>query len=141
MQREFGFVLEGRAIVVDDLRVRATGRGVELPTAPVEAPPSGSLPAPAAQELVYFEQGGRQLTPAFLLGTLLPGHQVPGPAILIDAISTVVVEPGAVAHITPAGDVRIELGEQQAQRGGSTACDPIQLAIFSHRQAWQRGHA
>ena len=32
-QREFGFVLEDRAILVDDTRVRATGRAVDLPTA------------------------------------------------------------------------------------------------------------
>ncbi len=30
-QREFGFVLEDRAILVDDTRVRATGRAVDLP--------------------------------------------------------------------------------------------------------------
>ena len=32
-QREFGFVLEDRAILVDDVRVRTTGRAVELPRA------------------------------------------------------------------------------------------------------------
>ena len=32
-RREFGFVLEGRSIVVDDVRVRATGRAVKLPRA------------------------------------------------------------------------------------------------------------
>jgi hypothetical protein len=32
-QREFGFVLEDRAIIVDDVRVRATGRAADLPTA------------------------------------------------------------------------------------------------------------
>lgn len=56
--------------------------------------------------------------------------------MLIDNISTIVVEPGATAHVTAARDVRIELGEAAAGGGGAglgTECDPIQLAIFSHR--------
>ena len=64
-----------------------------------------------------------------------------GPAILIDEISTIVVEPDCTAHVTSERDVRIELA-QQAQQGQEEAqqaqqevpCDPIQLAIFSHRQ-------
>lgn len=67
--------------------------------------------------------------------------------MLIDNISTIVVEPGCTAHITVNQDVRIELGQQQAAAAASegaagaapaaaaadTECDPIQLAIFSHR--------
>ncbi|EFN55823.1 hypothetical protein CHLNCDRAFT_145342 [Chlorella variabilis] len=96
-QREFGFKLERRAILVDDLRVRASGRHTELPEAEQE-------PADA------------------------------GPVMLIDDISTIVVEPGWTAHITASRDVRIELGQRQQQHVSSdTECDPIQLAIFSHR--------
>ena len=136
----------------------------------------GPLPAPAATTSAYFEEGGRQATPAYLLSSLQPGHTVPGakpgstlgacapqaqrpafhtqlytarphlpppgPAVLIDAISTVVVEPGCTAQLTTSHDVRIELGAAAAGSGGSGAtaaadevCDPIQLAIFSHRHA------
>ena len=57
-----------------------------------------------------------------------------GPVMLIDDISTIVVEPGCTAHITASRDVRIELGQRQQQHVSSdTECDPIQLAIFSHR--------
>jgi 5-oxoprolinase (ATP-hydrolysing) len=67
---------------------------------------------------------------------LRPGHAVPGPAILIDDISTVLIEPRCTAHITAAGDVRIDVGGSAPTAGvappGAEA-DPIQLAIFSHR--------
>ena len=53
--------------------------------------------------------GGRQETPAYLLNTLKPGHVVEGPAILIDDISTVVVEPECTAYITAGQDIRIEV--------------------------------
>jgi 5-oxoprolinase (ATP-hydrolysing) len=107
--------------------------------------PAGPLPEPAAVVQAYFEEGGRQATPAYLLPALAGGHAVRGPALLIDAISTVVVEPGATAHVTPDHNVRIELaaasaaGRQRAagqDSAGSEAeaeADPIQLAIFSHR--------
>ena len=57
-----------------------------------------------------------------------------GPAILIDDISTVVVEPRCVAHVTAGRDLRIELrADAGASAQAQTECDPIQLAVFSHR--------
>ncbi len=95
----------------------------------------------------FFEPLGRQPTPAYDLGSLSPGHVVPGPALLIDAISTVVVEPGWAAHVTGGHNVRMEAtGEQQGGQqgdgvmeedgvggGAAVECDPVRLAIFSHR--------
>jgi 5-oxoprolinase (ATP-hydrolysing) len=79
-----------------------------------------------------------QMTPVYQLDALEPGHQLQGPAILINEISTIVVEPDCTAHLTALGDVRIEVhaqaqSESDGQTGASMACDPVQLAIFSHR--------
>ena len=72
-----------------------------------------------------------------MLRDLRAGHSVPGPAIVLDDISTVVVEPGCTAHVTPAGDLRVEVGSASAgPHQAPIECDPIQLAIFSHRCAW-----
>lgn len=80
------------------------------------------------------QAGGRQDTPVYLLRDLQPGHAVPGPAIVLDDISTVVVEPACTAHVTPAGDLRVDVGTAAAgPQRTPTECDPIQLAIFSHR--------
>ncbi|WIA16218.1 hypothetical protein OEZ85_012930 [Tetradesmus obliquus] len=147
-QREFGFVLE-RPVVVDDVRVRATGRAAELPEVAVlsaaELPP---LPAPAVSSCTYFEGLGRVATPVFLLGALTPGHKVAGPALLIDNISTILIEPGWVATITADHNVRMdsssssssiqqqhnnEQQQQQQPKVSPVECDPIQLSIFSHR--------
>ena len=44
------------------------------------------------------------------------------------------VEPQCTAHITPGGNVRIELQREAVSGAGATAeKDPVQLAIFSHR--------
>lgn len=80
----------------------------------------------------YFEEGGRQSTPVYTLDQLSPGHRVQGPALLIDNISTVVIEPSCTAEVTGNRDVRIEL-LNKGKEDGNLARDPIQLAIFSHR--------
>ena len=99
--------------------------------------PQGHDALPAA----LLQVGGRQDTPAYLLKDLQPGHEVPGPAILIDDISTVVVEPLCRASITANRDIRLDVRrEQKSKKDLLTECDPIQLAIFSHRSApvaWQ----
>ena len=88
---------------------------------------------------------------------LLPGHVVVGPAIIIQPISTIVVEIGCVALTTSDGDIEIDVGNhpfgEDATKTKSTTSsssislslppkttaatavrnDPVQLSIFSHR--------
>lgn len=42
---------------------------------------------------VYFEDG-YQDTNVYLLESLAPGHVIPGPAIIMDKLSTILIEPG-----------------------------------------------
>ncbi|KAK9869080.1 hypothetical protein WJX84_006445 [Apatococcus fuscideae] len=132
-RREFGFILEGRKICVDDMRVRAAGRAIPLPDAGELSRDPGPLPKAAARSSAYFENGGRQTTHAYHLQKLRPGHRITGPAILLDQISTVVVDPQCTALITPNTDIRIEVHAEENKETMATTCDPIQLAIFSHR--------
>ena len=85
------------------------------------------------------QAGGRRDTPAYLLRQLRPGQAVEGPAMLIDDISTVVVEPRCTARITAGGDIRIDVGgEASGPQRSLEEADPIQLAIFSHRHVGTR---
>lgn len=94
-------------------------------------PTSGSC---LADDIHLAQNAGRQDTPAFQLSDLEPGHKLKGPAIIIDEISTILVEPLCTAFITSAGDIRLEVGDAVDEKALSTnKCDPIQLAIFSHR--------
>uniref|UniRef100_R7VSF8 5-oxoprolinase n=1 Tax=Columba livia TaxID=8932 RepID=R7VSF8_COLLI len=71
-------------------------------------------------------------TPVFLLEELGCGHSIPGPAILIDKNSTIVVEPGCTASITQFGDIDIAVGSGTPRAVGPQL-DAVQLSIFSHR--------
>jgi 5-oxoprolinase (ATP-hydrolysing) len=106
-RREFGFVLRGRQMLAEDLRVRATARGSAGPTFSVAAAPSAEPPRAARTRRVFFE-GGRVETPVFSLDDLLAGHVVRGPALVLHTTTTIVVEPGFEAVVLPTGDVRID---------------------------------
>lgn len=127
--REFGFIIPERSVVVDDVRVRGTGRsGLQLEeTSKIQSGP------PHVEKVTqcYFE-GGYQETPVYLLGELGYGHQLQGPCLIIDNNSTILVEPGCQAEVIETGDIRISVGAE-APSMIDTKLDPIQLSIFSHR--------
>jgi len=140
-QREFGFELTGRKVLVDDIRVRAVGRTVSAGTNSAEmvalgsegeggsevAPPA----APSETVAVYFE-GGRRPTGVYHLDKLRPRTSIVGPAIIVQNVATVVVEPGCVAQITRHGDIEI-LVQEVLDKRVTAELDPIYLSIFSHR--------
>ncbi|KAM8966221.1 5-oxoprolinase [Pelodytes ibericus] len=126
---EFGFTIPSRAIRVDDIRVRGTGStGIHCES---KIQPSG---LPARLETVtkcYFEDGYKD-TNVYLLEDLTCEHSIPGPAIIIDKNSTILVEPDCTATVTEHGDIQISVGSGRKRTIG-TELDTIQLSIFSHR--------
>ncbi|XP_041970893.1 5-oxoprolinase [Aricia agestis] len=129
-ESEFGFTLSGRDVLVDDVRVRGIGRS----SVPEEtAPPSGKGTQPTVEKVVqvYFD-GRYHDTAIYSLDKLRPDQQVPGPAIIMDSLSTILIEPDCHADITKYGDIRITVGAGQTQTVGADL-DSVQLSIFSHR--------
>ncbi|KAI0260774.1 5-oxoprolinase [Gloeopeniophorella convolvens] len=103
---EFGFLLEGARVVVDDIKVRGIGTTADefgpsvfdeleqLQTREV------IIDNAAIRNSVYFDKVGRvDNTPVFELDKLEVGDTVTGPAIIIDDTQTIVVVPGAKATL------------------------------------------
>ncbi|KAK0642620.1 Uncharacterized protein DIS24_g8829 [Lasiodiplodia hormozganensis] len=137
-QQEFGFIPEGRAVIVDDFRVRSIGKSpIELSSlsAAATSKAAGSqTTAPAATSLrpVYFEQRGWVDTPIYQLSDLDAGSTVAGPALILDNTQTIVVTPAATAT-AGADKIIIDLHSSEKSRISSTQADPVQLSIFAHR--------
>ncbi|KAI8672620.1 hypothetical protein LRP88_02866 [Fusarium phalaenopsidis] len=139
---EFGFTLDERDVIVDDVRVRGIGKSFRHSEETVDK----QLKALKQQAVsdkkklnsqqVYFE-GGRQETPVFKLEDLEVGDSIPGPAMLADGTQTIVVTPKATAVILKT-HVVINL-EKEGSKSESTKTtadrevDPIMLSIFGHR--------
>lgn len=129
-RREFGFDLADREILVDDLRVRGIGKTAGTGQRPPL--PAKTQPTPPATHTRCWFDGAWRRTPVFLLEAMGPAETVPGPAILINNTSTILVDPSSRAVITEFGDVEINVPARGAQPVGTEA-DPVQLSLFGNR--------
>ncbi|KAI1817377.1 hydantoinase B/oxoprolinase [Poronia punctata] len=140
---EFGFTLDERDIIVDDVRVRGIGKSfryqdqtVDQQLREVKRQAIGDKKAHGKSQ-VYFE-GGRRETPIYKLEDLDIGDEIDGPAVLADGTQTIVVTPNAKALILKT-HVVIDLGKDQGKddaqkkEAAEREVDPIMLSIFGHR--------
>lgn len=126
-QQEFGFVLHGRDVIVDDVRVRGIGESlVDQATAGLgEEGNSSDSPCSAQEVGIYFE-GGSKSARMVELSSVREGDVIVGPALLVDKQSTILIEPGCEASVSGSRDISIKVGSLSRQ-GISTELDAIQL--------------
>ncbi|XP_058180943.1 5-oxoprolinase 1 [Rhododendron vialii] len=130
-QQEYGFKLENRNIIMCDVRVR--GIGVTNILKPRGLEPASGDPKAEGCFKVYFESEWHD-TPLFKLEDLGYGHAIPGPAIIMNGNSTVIVEPNCKAIITKYGNIRIEIDSTSTTvKLAEKVADVVQLSIFNHR--------
>jgi 5-oxoprolinase (ATP-hydrolysing) len=106
---EFGFILENKAIIVDDVKVRGIGKTFDSLGESVyeelrhiqRNDGKGVLGKKDGVCSVYFGGVGRVgNTPVYQLGKLDVGDVIQGPAMLIDDTQTIVVVPKSEAVVT-----------------------------------------
>ncbi len=96
-RRQFGFLMEGRAVVLDTLEVEVAVIG----DGPQETPrPLVSTAPPADGTTRFFSAGRWHDAPVFLRAHLMPGHALAGPALIVEPHQTIVVESGWSAGVT-----------------------------------------
>ncbi|ROV92745.1 hypothetical protein VMCG_09038 [Cytospora schulzeri] len=140
---EFGFTLDDRDIIIDDVRVRGIGKSFRYSEETVDQ----QLKKLSRQEVsekkkhtsarVYFEEG-RLDTPIYKLDELEVGDVLKGPAVLADGTQTIVVTPKAEAVILQTHviiNIEDDKGkdESQGKDQSKLEVDPIMLSIFGHR--------
>jgi 5-oxoprolinase (ATP-hydrolysing) len=104
---EFGFLLDTKGIVVDDIKVRGLGKTFdslgESVFQEIKQLQQRSVDKAKADSKysVYFDSVGRvNDTPVFLLDKLETGDAIKGPAMIIDDTQTIVLIPRAKAVLT-----------------------------------------
>ncbi|MDD3248122.1 MAG: hydantoinase B/oxoprolinase family protein [Methanosarcina sp.] len=131
-KKRFGFVIEGKAMVVEAVSVEIIGitERVSDPVLETETNPAFS-PVSAVQMYSY---GEFHETPVFQRGELKPGTCISGPAILIEKNTTIIIEPGWEGEITERDHLllhrKIPLPTHTAI---GTEADPVMLEIFNNR--------
>ncbi|KAL5560314.1 hypothetical protein UlMin_036525 [Ulmus minor] len=130
-QQEYGFKLQNRNILICDVRVR--GIGVTNILKPKALPRASGTPKVEGYFKVYFGNEWQD-TPLFKLENLGYGYVVPGPAIIMNGNSTVIVEPNCKAIITKYGNIKIEIDPIIiTKKVSEKVADVVQLSIFNHR--------
>jgi 5-oxoprolinase (ATP-hydrolysing) len=128
----YGFTLPGQAVTIESLVVETIGEH-PLPDLPVLPPASGALSADTTVRLYAADRW--QDAPVYRREALRPGHTVSGPALIVSATDTAVVEPGWLAVVRPTH--HLVLTQDPAGRvptvDRGTAADPVRLTIFNQR--------
>jgi 5-oxoprolinase (ATP-hydrolysing) len=140
-KQEFGFYLPDRNIIVDDIRIRGIAKAIEHNELTMIKETRELKQANKIKEIdpsikngvcsAYFETGRDGSVPIYLLNEIPVGSVVKGPAMIIDATATIVVEPACSALVT-SQHVTITVGDEDHKKV-TTEMEPIQLSIFSHR--------
>jgi 5-oxoprolinase (ATP-hydrolysing) len=127
-RQRFGF-LGDDALVIEAVRVEAIAGGSD-DMAPLVPLPASSTPPVATVDL--FLAGAAHRAPLYDRAGLAPGSDVAGPALIIDAVSTTVVEPGWTAAIDRDGAiVMTRHAPRDAVVRDARAADPVRLEIFA----------
>ncbi|MGI9482132.1 MAG: hydantoinase B/oxoprolinase family protein [Hyphomicrobiales bacterium] len=129
-RQQFGFISPGKTIIAEALAVETAGGGAK-----VSEPDAAETDAePAATGQTRFYSGGAWHDAGIhTREKLLPGQTVSGPAIIVEATGTNIVEPGWSARITPKRHLvltRTTALERKAAIG--TDADPVMLEVFNN---------
>lgn len=131
--QRFGFHTPDRAIVVESIMVEAIVPGE--PAILVEG--DGATAVTAVEAEVNLWSGGEEHRAAvYRRENLGQGARITGPALICDALSTTVVEPGWTAVMAAGGMLVMARGAQAAARTDGTAAekaDPVLLELFNNR--------
>jgi 5-oxoprolinase (ATP-hydrolysing) len=131
-RQQFGFLMSGRPLIVEALSAEAIGVGESSDRAYAPSAPGLSAPAPVENVQARFAGGWRD-TPIWDREELRAGDRVDGPAIIVEANATTVVEPGWRAETTDRRDLllsRIEPPPRTEAIG--THADPVMLEVFNN---------
>lgn len=103
--REYGNTLGDIPVVVVSLKTAVRGERERPVAAP--SPLVSTTPQPAAHRPVWFD--GWHETAIYDRARLLPGQSFAGPAIIEQADTTAVIEPGMTARVDGFGNILVEL--------------------------------
>ncbi|ACI58972.1 5-oxoprolinase (ATP-hydrolyzing) (plasmid) [Rhizobium leguminosarum bv. trifolii WSM2304] len=129
-KKQFGFIFEDRPVVVDSIEVEGIGGGADIEETYREA----KVFEPEALRTTRFYSGGTwQDAGIFKREALKPGAILKGPALIIEAHQTIVVEAGWQARLTGHDHIVLTREIPLARHAAiGTSADPVMLEVFNN---------
>ncbi|AVX04640.1 5-oxoprolinase (ATP-hydrolyzing) [Maritalea myrionectae] len=129
-KERFGFIEPNAEIVIEFIEVEAAGGRSNHKEPTLQA---ANDDAQAFDQTKFFSGGAWQEASVYKRDDLCPGHKISGPAIIIEAIGTIIVEPGWGAHLKSNGLIVLEREVAQgAANISAEEADPVMLEIFNN---------
>ncbi|MGH7004523.1 MAG: hydantoinase B/oxoprolinase family protein, partial [Alphaproteobacteria bacterium] len=131
-KQRYGFVVPDKARIVEAASVEAVGHTEKASAAAAKsAPPRAGALAPLGRVAMHCD-GAEHRTPVFERDRLNAGDTIDGPAIVIEANATTVVEPGWRAEATAHGLVLTRIVALDRGKAVGTEVDPVMLEVFNN---------
>ena len=128
---QFGFVDRSKSLVFEAVSVEAVGGGATFKEQRRKTTRT-KLPRPARRTR-FFSNGKWHRALVYTRQTLMPGHKVDGPAIIIEPHQTVVVEHGWRAELTAKNHLVLRrVKTLMRARASGTHADPVMLEVFNN---------
>ncbi|WP_088891688.1 hydantoinase B/oxoprolinase family protein [Leptolyngbya ohadii] len=135
-QQRYGFVMADKPLIVEAVSVEAIGKT----TAPIESAtvPQRTQPLTPTTIVRMYTYGQEHDTPVYLREQLCAHDRILGPALLIEATSTNVIEPGWQAILTEKNHLLLQKQSNTVTRREIEAHqpiakpDPVLLEIFNN---------
>ena len=132
---QFGFIAPEKSHIVEAVQVEVVGgAGAIDDPETAAAAGAGTAAAPeAVAEVEMFAAGETRATGVYDGAKLTPGCRIDGPAIILDANATTIVEPGWQAALTGRSHLVLERVVALAGREAiGTEADPVMLEVFNN---------
>ncbi len=128
----FGFMPENAVLILDSAAADAEGAPAGAPRAEADLPAqSGDVDARA--EASMHIKGETRSVPVYDLADLGAEARVQGPALIMDANQTIVLDPGWRADRLADGMLVLTHEAAAPLQAGDTSLDPIRLELFNRR--------
>ncbi|MDR9776691.1 hydantoinase B/oxoprolinase family protein [Rhizobium hidalgonense] len=129
-KKQFGFIFEDRPVVVDSIEVEGIGGGADIEEADMEAT---SFEPEALRSTRFYSGGTWREAGIFRRETLKPGAVLNGPALIIEAHQTIVVEAGWQVRLTGHDHIVLTREIPPARNAAiGTSADPVMLEVFNN---------
>ncbi|NRA07303.1 MAG: hydantoinase B/oxoprolinase family protein [Myxococcales bacterium] len=130
-RKRFGFATPERGVVAEALSLEAVGGGGDAQEAALHTPPT--QPAKPVDRVRFHGPDGWCEAPLYERASLAAGQTIDGPAIVVEATATTVIERGWRGELMPEGQLLLARYRPRP-RGESvgTSADPVMLEVMNN---------
>jgi len=131
-RQRYGFDSPERTLIVETAQVEAIGSSDTPATVPVADDLAAGIGQASAEHRTVMAGIEHPTTPFYRRSELTLDTPVDGPAVIVEANATTVIEPGWQGQATDRGDLVLERTLPRRGESLSTTADPVMLEVFNN---------